>query len=417
MPRFIHFFFPLFFLIFTCFTETIKSNQDFHHSNEDLAPCTCTTTSYTNGLNLIEEKKTFYTTEDGDQHLLTLERYQWDPDSGLLKMHILENSQGMILLSQTCFYNDEGQLIEEHYQNYEDLSSSTRHTFAYEENGNRIRTITQESKDLSQTFNTNLNLTTPDSTNSTSASVGREANKETGIFSYFEQSFREEIEFFSLVSGNHIGVTESGTFYGKKTHEKIRITFINGMLNTKKDLLKTVQWISESHGDVNIHYIFRPTEGWAWDVLKSSMVKLGIVSTEAYALAHTWKKLIAEMGGIEGGGTIVHYAHSIGGTNTYIAKSLMTPEELKLIQVITFGSATIIPSKDFQSVLNYISVRDGVALFDITEHIQAFFNEQSHVLYVGTCWGIPLADHFLFDSYRIPLENYGKAFAQRYFAP
>lgn len=206
---------------------------------------------------------------------------------------------------------------------------------------------------------------------------------------------------------------ETGTYGKGELSDKVRITAINGILNLRNDIMETIQDLSSTHGNVNIHYVFYPTQGWGQDLLKATAIKLGHVSYQAEQLAETWKRLIHEMGGIEGGGLIIHYAHSIGGTNTYHAKSFLTPEEQRMIRVITVGSPTIIPSDGFESVRNYVSCRDGVTLFDPVGLINGLSAETSNVIYLGTFFGIPIIDHLLTSStYKRLIEILGQEFLE-----
>lgn len=220
---------------------------------------------------------------------------------------------------------------------------------------------------------------------------------------------------FLRMVGYYSQPPETGIYGNGELNDKIRITLVNGILNIRHDFMDSLKMVSETHGGVNVHYIFRPTEGWAWDLFKCTLVKCGVVSVQAKQLADTWKKLIQDMGGTEGGGMIIHYAHSIGGTDTYIAKHLLTPEEQKMIRVITFGSATMIPNTGFQSVINYVSRRDGVSLFDPFTRLMGLFEDDSNIIYVGTHLGVPLVDH-LFDAhtYRTIMEGLGNEFTRLY---
>lgn len=182
--------------------------------------------------------------------------------------------------------------------------------------------------------------------------------------------------------------------YGQfEISDKVRITSINGILNLRKDCVETAQLISRTHGGVRVHYIHRPTEGFSRDLLDCLVVKLGYTSPAAHQLAEKWKELIQEMGGTDSGGKILHYAHSIGGTDTMRAKNYMTPEELKMIEVIAFGSATIIPDKDFLKVTNYISWRDGVPYLDPFGYMHALVGKMRNAFFLGTPAGIPMIDH------------------------
>ncbi|CRX37423.1 RHS repeat domain-containing protein [Estrella lausannensis] len=195
-------------------------------------------------------------------------------------------------------------------------------------------------------------------------------------------------------------------FYGEKGEEgvygqgeaasNVRITLINGISNIRSYLSESMEHILRTHGGANIHYIFRPTEGWCWDLMKAFLTKMGLVSTYAERLASKWKSLIREMGGVEGGGLIIHYCHSLGGSDTAQAANLLTPEERKMIRVFSFGSATMIPATaGFESATNFVSLRDGVSLFDPLGIMYGIFNDNSNVVFVGTIFGPPLIDHML----------------------
>ena len=165
---------------------------------------------------------------------------------------------------------------------------------------------------------------------------------------------------------------------------------------------------SSAHANNNIHYVFRSSEGWTRDIVRCFLCKAGFVSEIAELLVVTWRGLIEEMGGVNGGGTLIHYAHSIGGSETYVAKHLLTPEEQKMIRVITFGSPTLIPEGGFQSVVNYASRRDGVSLLDFLNFIGGLIDPRAHIVYLDTFLGIPLVDHTLESpSYRNLIEELG----------
>ena len=221
--------------------------------------------------------------------------------------------------------------------------------------------------------------------------------------------------FFLHLIGFHDETPETGTIGSGEFDEKIRITFVNGILNIHADAIKSAQIISETHGGINVHYIYRPTLGWSWDMVKSIFVKSGYVFADTEMLANTWKNLIAEMGGTDGGGSIIHYAHSIGSADTYSAQLLLTPEEQKMIKVITFGSPSLHLNEGFLSVCHYISVRDVIPLMDISNRIGALFRGDEHIIPVGSYLGIPFVDHFLdSQTYRSVIESLGKEFMSLY---
>jgi len=147
--------------------------------------------------------------------------------------------------------------------------------------------------------------------------------------------------------------------------------------------------ISSHHRNTNIHYIYWGSSGFGFDLVRGGLIRLGLLQSTSYELASLWKRLIAELGGTQNGGVVVHYTHSLGTAVTYYAKHLLTKEEEELIRVISFGAAKIIPGDCFQSVINIIHTRDGVppflspiafflALIYDYDHI-AFFHKQCYV--------------------------------------
>ena len=210
-------------------------------------------------------------------------------------------------------------------------------------------------------------------------------------------------------SGYYIHPATQGTFGQGEIHNKVRITAINGLFNTPDDRLFNLKLLTRIHGGCNIHYVARSYEGWSRDMIQAIFTKCGFISQQTKALASTWKKLIAEMGGIYGGGTIIHYAHSVGGSETSNAKLLMTPEEMKMIKVYTFGSPTIV-SGDFQSVVNYCSM-DPICLLDLVNLIKAYFDASTHVVFLS----VNSPSHVLAsEAYVTTLEKLGAEFVETY---
>ena len=222
-----------------------------------------------------------------------------------------------------------------------------------------------------------------------------------------------------------LGICESkgswGIFNpGVQINPKVKLTAINGILNLKGNLEATIDQISQAHGNNQIYYVYRPTEGWTRDIYGCVFAKMGFVSPSAQALADLWRRLIKDMGGANGGGTIVHYAHSIGSTDTLVAGTLLTPEERAMIHVVAIGSPSLYPhDTGFKSIKIIASVRDFVAFIglvgDPIRYANAVYDQDNHIQFVGTHWGIPIIDHLLsFDAYREIIENLGEEFLHTY---
>ena len=111
---------------------------------------------------------------------------------------------------------------------------------------------------------------------------------------------------------------------------------------------------------------------------------------------------------------ILHYAHSIGGTDTLMAKKLLTPSEQKMIKVITIGTASFLENEGFESVMNYVSLRDGVPYLDPVGYIRALSYPDSNVVFLRSP-GWPIIDHgVLSGSYGTLLHHLGEDFIKEH---
>ncbi len=217
------------------------------------------------------------------------------------------------------------------------------------------------------------------------------------------------------IAGFYQDASECGVHGRGELNNKVRITLINGILNARIDYKITMDYLSDCHGGINVHYVFDATEGWSWDIFKAIAAKFGYVSPQAHMLADTWRKMIDEMGGSNACGLVIHFAHSVGGTHTKAALSLLTPEELKMIRVMTFGSASLIEHPGLESVTNFVSKRDGVPLLDPVGYVRGLLG-LNNTIFVGSWIGVPFVDHMLSSStYLMLIELIGRRFTEDYF--
>jgi RHS repeat-associated protein len=197
------------------------------------------------------------------------------------------------------------------------------------------------------------------------------------------------------LSGFYQDASEMGVHGQGELNDKVRITLINGILNARGDYKKSLDILSDSHGGMNIHYLFDATGGWTNDMLRAFLSRMGYISPTSHQLADMWRELIDEMGGVGEGGLIIHYAHSIGATHTKNALSLLSPEERAMIRVYTFGAPSTINDPSLESVKNFISYRDGVPLLDPIGFFSGLLGLSDTVAMVGSPWGIPFIEHTL----------------------
>lgn len=219
---------------------------------------------------------------------------------------------------------------------------------------------------------------------------------------------------FLLLSGFYNDSSETGIHGKGEISDKVRITLTNGILNCRSDFKKSVDLVSEMHGGANIHYMFDATDGWCWDMLKAFFVKCGYISPQAHTIANTWKQMIEEMGGVNGGGIIYHYAHSIGGTHTQAALRIMTPEEKSMIRIFTFGSPSMINDEHLNGIFNFVSVRDGICFLDPIRYISGLMGLNENIIPIGDWLGVPLVDHLFEGTYMDIIKILGHHFLKIY---
>lgn len=231
---------------------------------------------------------------------------------------------------------------------------------------------------------------------------------------FFDKRLRREEMLFQLVDkrfwtllGYNPNPPCDGIF-GTTFLPQVRITHINGILTRKEEVINSSKMISQTHGNIAVHYVYLSTEGFTADVIRTVFAKMGVISTQARLLAELWKKLLKEMKG----GKIVHYAHSLGGQETANALKLMSSEEQAHIQVITIGSPTLLSASN---AINYIAFRDGIPLLDPFGYVQTLFGMRNNVVFVGSRNGPPFVDHFIAGkTYRTLIADLGKSFAKKY---
>ncbi len=218
----------------------------------------------------------------------------------------------------------------------------------------------------------------------------------TSVYSKFAQAgeFLLGKNLF-LISGFYVTPPEYGIHGEGEFYPKMRLTFINGLFNLRHHFDRLLELISSSFKGNNVHYIYKGIEGWGRDMMTAFCIRyLGLVSKNARQLATLWKGLIEEMGGVGQGGVIMHFAHSIGGMETFRAKQLVSPEEQKMIRVVSFGSPGMLPTGGFQDVHNVVSYRDGVSMIlDPIGFFRGVMGFDEHTVMIGTYKGVPLIDH------------------------
>ena len=146
----------------------------------------------------------------------------------------------------------------------------------------------------------------------------------------------------------------------RENFPNLRVTFINGILNTPEDCRLTAGYISARFGFTNVHFVCDPTLGALKDLCDSGKLLVLEEKLESiYLLRALWRARLNEM---EDDGHVIHIAHSKGGLVTELALKLLSEEEKKRVIVYSLGSPGIIPPETNPYSKNISNTRDLVPL-------------------------------------------------------
>lgn len=317
---------------------------------------------------------------DPQGNLIEAEHLEWEEgeDKPFLKSKVLKDSQGEILASTT---------------------------YVEDSDGYKMAKISFQAQKILSFYRSLNNFITKNSTF---------PNEEQPILIQLGEIFFDKV-YDQIVNSFYNFPREVGVVGNGEVNDQVRVTFINGILNSFNDCKDHAEFLSGLHGGVNVHYIYRPTEGVFDDIISSWKVKSGSLTPQACDMVKVWRKLIKEMGGPEGGGTIIHYAHSIGGAETLNARDMLTAEEKKMIHVITLGSPSVITKHGLSGANNYVSVSDWVCYLDPFGHARGLYYDDTNIVLVGSWKAIPFLDHpFRSKTYQAVIESLGEKFIQIY---
>ena len=231
------------------------------------------------------------------------------------------------------------------------------------------------------------------------------------IRSTYEDLFFDLVgQIWARLLGYNPDPSTRGAYGGEEIHPKVRITLINGILTGIPEAEENASFLSTTHGKIPVHFVYAATEGFSTDLFHAFLGKAGFMSRQAKMLVSLWKDLIQEMGGPEGGGVILHYAHSLGATDTLNALQRLDPAERRCIRVATFGSPTLIEEGECGRVDNYVSMNDGVP----TLALSRYHTGGENIHFIPSEIAFPL-DHFLLGkTYRTVIETLGQKFQEEF---
>lgn len=165
---------------------------------------------------------------------------------------------------------------------------------------------------------------------------------------------------------------------------------INGIHTEIDDAERRAQQMSLVLEGQKIDYIYNATHGFTSDILEWLGQRLGFPTNSANKLVDSIRKEWS----MNPGRGIRLWLHSQGGEIGACLKKLLTPEELALIEVNTFGSANLFDKGHFAKVTHYVSSRDWVPLLsNPIQYLKAVLGGRSDVTFLKSITPGSFNDH------------------------
>ena len=148
---------------------------------------------------------------------------------------------------------------------------------------------------------------------------------------------------------------------------RTKLTWVNGIAHLPEHMSDPTYIISSAFGNVDVDYCHNPSSmtsesdyiGFLRDGIQASGHQMGRVTREVDVLVDHLRDALSEVGK---SGKVIHIAHSQGSVITWLAAKKLTPEECHRIEVISFGGAATICTKEFpfSRCINYYAVNDPI---------------------------------------------------------
>jgi RHS repeat-associated protein len=165
---------------------------------------------------------------------------------------------------------------------------------------------------------------------------------------------------------------------------------VNGVHTEIDDAEKRAQEISLALRGQKVDYVYNATHGFTSDILEWLGQRLGFPTNSATKLVDSIRKEWSMNPGRE----IRLWLHSQGGEIGACLKKMLTPEELALIEVNTFGSANLFDKGHFAEVTHYVSSRDWVPLLsNPIQYLKAVLGGRSDVTFLKSITPGSFNDH------------------------
>jgi len=197
-----------------------------------------------------------------------------------------------------------------------------------------------------------------------------------------------------------------------RTVPGLSYTHGNGMMTKREDAIKQAEYISKTHGNVQVDLLYHGTNGLMMDLIGCSLSKLGVPNSYNKMCASYYASKLKE----DPNHTFTSSVHSRGGTQIMNTGRLLSPNQRKHIDVLSYGSATLIPDNYFRFARNILNPVDVVTMSNPLAFCVGLLSKQYNMNFLAPSSYCPFKAHGLLeDTYAEEIERRGDAFKEKYF--
>ncbi|MFN0065349.1 MAG: RHS repeat domain-containing protein [Chlamydiales bacterium] len=186
----------------------------------------------------------------------------------------------------------------------------------------------------------------------------------------------------------------------------------NGMLTNKTDAIKQAEYVSQTHGDIQVDLMYHGTEGLIMDLIGCGLSKLGTPTSYNKMCANYYQSKLQE----DPNYRFTSSVHSRGGIQMMNTGRFLSPEQREHIDVIAYGSATLIPRGYFRSAKNNLSSMDVVTMTNPLAYCVGLLGQQYDMNFLSPSTHCPWKAHgFSARIYAEEIKKRGDEFKELYF--
>jgi len=189
-------------------------------------------------------------------------------------------------------------------------------------------------------------------------------------------------------------------------------TYTNGMCAMRNAAVEQGQHVSKSCKGAHVDLLYHGTNGLLWDTIGSMISKLGIPTPFNRMCADYYTDKLKD----DPKHIFTSFAHSRGGIQMMNNARLMRPDvSREHIDVVAYGTATLIPKGIFRSAENIISKIDPIPMTNPIRYGIGLFSDRYDITYLSPKTYSPLKEHsFLGETYAEDMMKRGGELANEY---